>query len=156
MRHLERPPERRAKKELGKKGKPARLALIVKEKGDGKKERRIIVGHRRNGGNDKAKVPERPVLPLVIDAVHMMLRLMATAFAWGWGAEHSELVTGDFSDADFHFRVRPEGWQRCLSPDVPTAADRARKDPDPDGYWLLWAHLCSGLTAACQQPSGGW
>ena len=47
----------------------AKLALIVKEKPDGDKKRRIIVDHKRNGGNAKSTVPERPVLPRIIDAV---------------------------------------------------------------------------------------
>ena len=123
---------------------PARLAIIVKEKEaaapgqERKVKRRIIVDHKRNGGNDRARVPERPVLPRVIDAVNMFLRMMSMAIAWGWGEEHCELITGDFSDAYFHFRVYADEQKHCLTPDLLKA-------------WvtmLMWVHMCFGLRAA--------
>ena len=47
-----------------------------------------------------------------------------------------ELVSGDFSDAYFHFRVHPDAWKHCLSPDLVL------------GWVLLWVHMCFGLRAA--------
>ncbi len=81
---------------VGSKGRPARMALIVKEKPDGGRKRRVIVDHKRNGGNDRATVPERPVLPRVVDAVRMLFALMARALALGLGLE---LVALDFTNA---------------------------------------------------------
>ena len=118
---------------VGNKGKPARLALIVKEKADGSRKRRVIVDHKRNGGNDRATVPERPVLPRVIDAIMMLIVLMRTALA---AQIKMTLVAMDFSDAYFHFLVRPSEWKYCLAAHV-----RA-------GVFLLWANLPFGLRSA--------
>ena len=41
----------------------SRLGLIVKEKADGTKKRRVIVDALRSGANQQAKCPERIVLP---------------------------------------------------------------------------------------------
>ena len=58
-------------------GRPAlsRPGLIIKDKLDGTKKRRIIVDARRSGANHRARCPERIVLPRPED-VHYMLRNM--------------------------------------------------------------------------------
>ncbi len=47
-----------------------------------------------------------------------------------------ELVSGDLSDAYFHFRVHPDERKHCLSPDL------------WPGTVLLWVDMCCGLRAA--------
>ena len=56
-------------------GTVSKLALIVKEKGDGAIKRRIIIDLLRSGGNDRAKVPERIVLPRCSDFTESVRRL---------------------------------------------------------------------------------
>ena len=52
-------------------GTISKLGLIIKEKPEGKK-RRIILDLRRSGGNRKAQLPEKLVLPRPKDAVAMI------------------------------------------------------------------------------------
>ena len=59
-----------ARKRFGK-GTVSRLALIVKEKPDGSRKRRVIVDMLRSGGNARATCPERIVLPRIADVTEM-------------------------------------------------------------------------------------
>ena len=52
-------------------GTVSRLALIVKDKPDGSRKRRVIVDMRRSGGNDRATCPERIILPRIADVTNM-------------------------------------------------------------------------------------
>jgi hypothetical protein len=52
-------------------GTISRLGLIIKQKPEGVK-RRIILDLRRSGGNRKAQLPEKLVLPRPRDAVAMI------------------------------------------------------------------------------------
>lgn len=45
-------------------GTCSKLALILKEKPDGSTKRRLILDMKRSGGNDRASIPERIVLPI--------------------------------------------------------------------------------------------
>ena len=112
-------------------GTMSKLALITKEKSDGSLKRRIIIDLLRSGGNSRARVPERIVLPRCTDVVESMRRL--------WRIreerlrEHDplddireedsddsedgiELVGADLSDAYCHFGVANEELKNCLAP----------------------------------------
>eukprot|EP00434_Breviolum_minutum_P040624 symbB.v1.2.036105.t1/scaffold5010.1/size60825/7 len=57
------------------KGTCSRMALLLKEKPDGTTKRRIILDMRRSGGNSRAKVRERIILPRLGDVVDMVKNL---------------------------------------------------------------------------------
>ena len=103
------------------------------------------------------------VLPRLGDAVWMLvnfLRALMTMCLWFpgtpiWSESNFsvELVTGDFSDAYYHFRVAEEEHRHCLSPDVPYTPEPAEGEPAHSGIvmcdtMLLWIHMCFGLKAA--------
>ena len=107
-------------------GKPvvSRLGLIVKEKADGSKKRRIIVDALRSGANAQAICPERIVLPRPED-IHGILRDIKQAepelrnlyFAKKidraeWGAE---FIAADLVDAFTHLPVAEEELMQRVS-----------------------------------------
>ena len=53
----------------------SKLGLIVKPKPDGGEKRRVIIDLRRSGGNDKAELPERLILPRPQDAGSKRLQI---------------------------------------------------------------------------------
>ena len=118
-------------KALFPRGTISRLALIVKCKEGGAVKRRIIIDLLRSGGNDRARINERIVLPRVMDIIESirMLRYFQSQVV----QEHPEgdqeesedddgevddleMVTADLSDAYCHFAVRREELMHCLSP----------------------------------------
>ena len=52
-------------------GTISKLAIIVKTRPDGTRKRRLIIDLRRSGGNSKARLDEKIVLPRAMDAVEM-------------------------------------------------------------------------------------
>ena len=99
----------------------SKMAIIVKVRDDGSKKRRLIVALKRSKpipANERAFVPEGVVLRRLGDAVMMMmLSMMSTLLATGPLAAGKavdfalKLVSGDFSDAYFHFRVHQKEWK---------------------------------------------
>lgn len=53
----------------------SKLALITKAKDSGVKKLRIIIDLLRSGGNDRARVPERIILPRISDVVGSLREL---------------------------------------------------------------------------------
>ena len=101
-------------------GTISRLAIIVKERPDKSKKRRLIIDLRRSGGNSKARLEERLVLPRALDAVGMM-RTMAKLKESPNIAEQKELwkrelVLIDISDAFPHLAVHHQELEHCLTP----------------------------------------
>ena len=86
----------------------SRLALITKVKDTGVKKHRIISDLLRSGGNDRARVPERIILPRISDVVGSLRDLykqrLANQQTGGW---QFELISADLADAYMHFGVRP-------------------------------------------------
>mgnify|MGYP001815729493 CR=1 FL=1 len=103
----------------------SKLGLIVKEKLDGAKKRRVIVDALRSGANQQARCPERIVLPRPIEVQRMLTDMKASEpqlKSWyrardlvqdEWSAE---LVAADFTDAFTHFPVARQELQQCVSP----------------------------------------
>ena len=90
----------------------SKLGLIVKKKEDGSTKRRIIIDLKRSGGNNKAYLPERLVLPRPVDAIAMMRRMHASHNQETDPQEKvMELVMIDISDAYMHLAA-PRPTQR--------------------------------------------
>lgn len=56
-------------------GTVSKLVIIVKLRPDGTRKRRLIIDLRRSGGNSKAKLDDKIVLPRAMDAVAMIRAL---------------------------------------------------------------------------------
>ena len=103
----------------------SKLGLLMKPKADGTVKRRIVVDALRSGANQRARCPERIVLPRPQDVYAMAADLKAhepQLLEWyraesqptaEWG---SELVAADLTDAFTHFPVHPSEHEQCLSP----------------------------------------
>eukprot|EP00913_Durusdinium_trenchii_P012052 g11322.t1 len=119
---------------MHQRGTVSKLALLVKAKEDGTVKRRIIIDLLRSGGNARCKVPERIVLPRVMDVVDSFRYLWKTrdrmpikARDEEWeldedrpegGIYDFEMVTADLSDAYCHLPVHPDEHHNCLSPGI--------------------------------------
>ena len=115
----------------------SKLGLIVKTKEDGSKKRRIIIDLRRSGGNSKALLPERLVLPRPMDAVLMLKKLhLLHAEEKEAHRRTMELVMVDISDAYMHLAIKESEKGHCLAP----ALD--------DDRWLLFVALLFGYKTA--------
>ena len=115
----------------------SKLGLIVKTKEGGAKKRRIIIDLRRSGGNRKAVLPERLILPRPMDAITMVRRMHASKAELERPQDKTlELVMIDVSDAYMHLAVAEEEKGHCLAP----ALD--------DEHWLLFIALLFGFKTA--------
>ncbi len=114
------------------KGTCSRMALLLKEKPDGSTKRRIILDMKRSGGNSRAVVKERIILPRLNDVVTMVKDLksrerefFSQMIASGVDREKAsrdvgerEFILVDLADAFCHFAVAPEELCHCVTPDV--------------------------------------
>eukprot|EP00435_Cladocopium_sp_Y103_P030830 s1995_g7.t1 len=117
-------------------GTISRLGLIVKEKPSGIK-RRIIIDLRRSGGNTKASLPEKLVLPRPKDALGSARNIHDVQhFAVAKGPIAREMVVIDISDAFMSLGVHPDEVPHTLAPHV-----------DQDGYYAFVALLFGFKTA---------
>ena len=99
-------------------GTVSQMAMLTKEKAPGVVKRRFIIDMLRSGGNLKAKINERIVLPRAIDLIKS-IRLL-----WQKRPENHEevrdwameLVGGDLQDAFCHCAVDPAEQAHCLVP----------------------------------------
>ena len=120
--YAERITEQQVRKHFSQ-GTVSKLGVVVKPKDDGSKKVRLVIDMRRSGGNDKAELPERLVLPRVWDAVEDMKRLRRCHPQEPSGEERKEnwaqeLVMVDISDAFPHFKVDQSELEHCITPDV--------------------------------------
>ena len=117
-------------------GTISKLGLIIKEKPEGVK-RRIILDLRRSGGNRKAVLPEKLVLPRPRDAVNMIRDNFNQRRACGAGEGYSrELVVVDVSDAFMTLAVHESELPHTLAPEV-----------DGSNYYMFVALLFGFKTA---------
>ena len=129
-------PKDMVQKEMGG-GTISRLGLIVKEKAEGIK-RRIIIDLRRSGGNLKASLPEKLVLPRPRDAVESIRNVFSLRRDDREGPGYArELVVIDISDAFMTLGVHGDELQHTLAPHV----------EDPDQFYLFCALLFGYKTA---------
>jgi hypothetical protein len=117
-------------------GTISKLGLIIKEKPEGKK-RRIILDLRRSGGNRKAQLPEKLVLPRPKDAVAMIrnnyLQRRVHQADEGYARE---LAVIDISDAFMSLAVKEAELSHTLAP-----------NPKTDGFVMFCALLFGYKTA---------
>ena len=98
----------------------SKLGLILKEREDGSLKKRIVIDLRRSGGNSKAHLPERLLLPRPADCIAMTRELRAAAPKAEsfkpedrWGAEYAVV---DITDAFMSFGLHPTEWGHALTP----------------------------------------
>eukprot|EP00435_Cladocopium_sp_Y103_P039809 s2729_g10.t1 len=91
-------------------GTISRLGLVLKTKESGEVKRRIVIDLRRSGGNLKSKLPEKLVLPRLVDAIKLMkeIRKRSTTASDPEGEDEVELALVDVQDA---FTVLPVSKQ---------------------------------------------
>ena len=120
-----------------KHGTISRLGLIVKEKPEGVK-RRIIIDLRRSGGNSKATLPEKLVLPRPRDMVESIRSIFSQRRQEKEGSDYArELVVIDVSDAFMSLGVHGEELPHTLAPHV----------EDQEAFYLFSALLFGYKTA---------
>ena len=119
-------------------GTISRLALIVKERPDHTKKRRLIIDLKRSGGNSKASLPERLILPRAQDVMSTAkeLRRLQPEEASEQADWAREMVLVDVSDAFPHLGVHGRELEHCLAPDI-----------EGSGYLLFRALLFGYKTA---------
>ena len=106
------------------------MALIIKEKEDGSKKRRLVIDLRRSNGNARCRVNERIILPRLDDVVKMsqdvysrkkeLMKIVAereVRAARESEAIEMEFVLIDLADAFCHFGVNPKEYRHCVAPD---------------------------------------
>ena len=135
-------------------GTCSKMALIVKEKPDGTKKRRIVIDMRRSKGNARCRVSERIVLPRISDLLADLRRMMERKQdLWDilerrYGPEEldnwdeTEFVLIDLRDAFCHLGIDPREWKRTVTPD------------EVEGGALLWPAMLFGYYKAAPLHMG--
>ena len=122
-------------------GTASKLALILKQKPDGTTKRRIVIDLRRSGGNARAEVPERIVLPRACDVVDSAryMKLHEEEVSAGKRGEpfeeSAEFMLLDLKDAFCHFGLHPKELCHAVSPGLES------------GTGILWCAMLFGYTA---------
>ena len=116
-------------------GTISKLAIIVKTRPDGSCKRRLIIDLRRSGGNSKARLREKIVLPRAMDAV-AMVRSLHKLHQQVTVEEQKARWTRELTDAFPHLPVHEKELEHTLTPDV-----------EGDGYLLFRALLFGFRTA---------
>ena len=116
-RYMRRVPEEEAEG-LAKGGTVSRLGMVVKEKESGEIKRRIVIDLRRSGGNFKSKLPEKLILPRLVDFIKGLKDLRKEGakveqMSGGYGVELSLI---DIHDAFTVFPVSHKELCHTLSP----------------------------------------
>ena len=123
-------------------GTASKLALILKQKPDGTTKRRIVIDLRRSGGNARAEVPERIVLPRAWDVVQSARFMkehekeVPEVMAGAIFEEDAEFMLLDLKDAFCHFGLHPKELCHAVSPGLES------------GTGILWCAMLFGYTAA--------
>lgn len=115
--YLRRVPEDEAKG-LASRGTVSRLGMVVKQKESGEVKRRIVIDLRRSGGNSKSRLPEKLVLPRLVDFVKGLKDLRKEGvrvehMVGGYGVELSLI---DIHDAFTVFPVARKELCHTLAP----------------------------------------
>ena len=129
---------------LGKIGTVSKLALILKQKADNTVKRRIVIDLRRSGGNLRAKVEERLILPRISDVLRSLRKMRAledraledAQIRRDTGEIDTEIFLIDLKDAFCHFAIHKDELRHCVSPGV------------RPGEALVWVAMLFGFKAA--------
>ena len=110
-------------------GTCSKMALIIKDRPDGGKKRRIVIDMRRSQGNARCRVSERITLPRIQDLVQGIRGMIARSEdlkgilykRYGdkglenW--DELEFVMIDLRDAFCHLAIDPREWRHTVTPD---------------------------------------
>ena len=136
----------------------SRMALIIKEREDGSRKRRLIIDMRRSGLNARARVPQRVVLPRLRDVMVMLADILEGGEPDPGADEDVELIVADFSDAYCHLRAAeaewPHLWGQAFGDPILFVALCFGHIATP----LIWSRLAAALTRMAQAllpPSRG-
>ena len=129
---------------LGKIGTVSKLALILKRRPDNSIKRRIVIDLRRSGGNLRAKVDERLILPRISDVLRSLRKMRAlenravedAQTRKDTGEIETEIFLIDLKDAFCHFAIHKDELRHCVSPGV------------RPGEALVWVAMLFGFKAA--------
>eukprot|EP00435_Cladocopium_sp_Y103_P075273 s22_g55.t1 len=112
--------DKRTVEEEFSQGTISKLAIIVKERPDKTKKRRLIIDLRRSGGNSKAKLREKLILPRACDAVRSLRQMVklkteptTQEMQERWARE---MILVDVADAFPHLAVHRQELEHCLTP----------------------------------------
>eukprot|EP00435_Cladocopium_sp_Y103_P058029 s1426_g20.t1 len=97
-------------------GTVSRLGLVLKVKENGEKKRRIVIDLRRSGGNAKSRLPERLVLPRLVDAVNLLKEVKKRSACFPVGDNGLEFALVDIHDAFTVLPVAKEELRHTLAP----------------------------------------
>lgn len=130
---------------MGKVGTVSKLALIIKQRSDLSVKRRIVIDLRRSGGNDRAKVDERLILPRISDVLRSLRKMSSLKHRAEEDAEErresgpveTEIFLIDLKDAFCHFAIHKDELRHCVSPGVIRP-----------GEALVWVAMLFGFKAA--------
>ena len=115
----------------------SKVALIIKERLD-KSLKLRFVDLRRSGINDEAEIPERVVLPRIIDYAQSIVDLQESQVIVEHGGlldkKEVELLTLDFADAFYTLWLRP--------------SDRGALAFKVSDGWAVFNRLCFGMAGA--------
>jgi len=116
----------------------SKVALIIKERVDKSLKLRFVVDLRRSGVNGEAEIPERVVLPRVIDFANSIVNLqevqVSRTSAQDYPPKEVELLTLDFADAFYTLWLRP--------------SDRGSLVFQVADGWAVFNRLCFGMAGA--------
>jgi len=116
----------------------SKVALIIKERVDKSLKLRFVVDLRRSGVNGEAEIPERVVLPRVIDFANSIVNLQEVQVNRTSAQDHPpkevELLTLDFADAFYTLWLRP--------------SDRGSLVFQVADGWAVFNRLCFGMAGA--------
>eukprot|EP00435_Cladocopium_sp_Y103_P074084 s120_g46.t1 len=96
----------------------SRLGLVLKTKESGEVKRRIVIDLRRSGGNQKSRLPERLVLPRLVDALKLMkeVRKRSTTASDPEGEDEVERALVDVQDAFTVLPLHKQEHKHALAP----------------------------------------
>ena len=129
-------------------GTCSKMALIVKERPDGGKKRRIVIDMKRSQGNARCRVNERITLPRIQDLVWGIRGMVERSEdlkeilykRYGeegrFGGDEIEFAMIDLRDAFCHLAVDPREWKHSVTPD------------EEERGALLWPAMLFGYKAA--------
>ena len=108
----------------------SKVALIVKERIDKTLKLRFVVDLRRSGVNGEAEIPERVVLPRILDFANSIIDLLETKKV----NDDIELFVLDFADAFYTIWLREK--------------DRGSLVFKVTGGWAVFNRFCFGMAGA--------
>eukprot|EP00435_Cladocopium_sp_Y103_P024582 s454_g6.t1 len=97
-------------------GTVSRLGLVLKVKENGEKKQRIVIDLRRSGGNSKSLLPERLVLPRLVDAVNLLKEIKKRSAVFPVDDNGLEFALVDIHDAFTVLPVAKEELKHTLAP----------------------------------------